>query len=505
MSIREAAIAHRRFGLGAKPGEIQAIQGDPRGFVAAQLARPAAALLDDAGLEPSHVVFAQAQRAQKSAKAATEAQKSSSGATPGNVGAPGIAMPAGSTPAPVAPPPGPPARTPTVPSPSPPLPAAAPPQQEAPPRNAAGVRREAFIDEMSARIDRGIGTAAPFLERLVLFWSNHFCVSATKGPVRGLVGAYEREVVRPHVLGRFGDMLKASAMHPAMLIYLDNQLSIGPASPAGRNRGRGLNENLAREILELHTLGVDGGYAQNDVTNFARVLTGWTVGNVDQPIGEPGKFLFAPLRHEPGTWSVAGRRYANGSQRTGEQVLADLARHPATGRHIARKLARHFLADNPPPALVERLASTFAATEGDLAAVSQALVGSPELWSAAPRKVVPPYDFAISILRGFGVRPKSTEIGRLAAALGQPTWAVPSPKGWPDDDDAWMGPSAVRERLRIAEFVARQVDKQMDPRALAAELLGDTMSEETRAAIQRAESREQGFEMLAMVPEFLRR
>ena len=472
MSTREAAVALRRFGLGARPGDVNRIAADPRGFVMSQLRNPAAALLFDPDLEPSHVVFAEAQRVQIEQRAAQEAQKAAAMAAAVQPAAP-------AAPAPAAP--------------------------AAPAAKASAIRRDAFVDEMSARVDRAILTETPFLERLVLFWSGHFCVSATKGPVRGLAGGYEREAIRPHVLGRFADMLKASAQHPAMLIYLDNQQSVGPNSQAGKNRGIGLNENLAREILELHTLGVDGGYTQDDVTNFARILTGWTVGNLNMPNFEPGKFAYTPPRHEPGAWTVAGKRYEDKGRASGEEVLADIARHPSTARHIAKKLARHFLADDAPQALVDRIAATFTKTGGDLAAVTRTLVEGPEMWASRPRKVVPPFDFTISIARGFGIRPKAAEIARIAAALGQPTWQVLSPKGWPDEDDAWMGPSAVRERLRIAEMLARQMDKLTDPRTLAAELLGEQMREETRQSIARAESREQGFEILAMAPEFLRR
>ena len=476
MPTHDANIALRRFGLGARPGDMARISPDARGFVLAQLTNPAAARLDDANLEPSHIVFAEAQRAQMQLRAAKEAEKSAAG------------NPAGGDPA------------------NPMTKIGAAVQLAAPPAVKPGaIRRDAFVDEMAARVDRAITSDTPFLERLVLFWSGHFCVSAAKGPVRGLAGGYEREAIRPHVLGRFETMLKASAQHPAMLIYLDNQLSVGPNSQAGKNRGRGLNENLARELLELHTLGVDGGYTQDDVTNFARILTGWTVGNVNQPNQVAGKFLFTPARHEPGTWTVAGRSYVDKGKGSGDDVLTELARHPATARHIARKLARHFLADDAPQTLIDRLAATFTKTDGDLAAVSKTLIEAPEMWTNRPRKVVPPYDFSISIVRGFGVRPKSTEIARIAGALGQPIWQVTSPKGWPDEDDAWMGPSAVRERLRIAEMLARQMDKLTDPRTLAVELLGDMMSEETRQAIARAESREQGFELLVMAPEFLRR
>ena len=213
------------------------------------------------------------------------------------------------------------------------------------------IQRDAFQTEAFARFNHATTTDAAFLERLVMFWSNHFCVSANKGAVRGIAGAYEREAIRPHVLGRFSDLLIAAEQHPAMLIYLDNAQSIGPNSRAGRNRGRGLNENLAREILELHTLGVGGGYTQDDVGNLARILTGWSVGTLANAASEPGKFFFAPARHEPGDRTVMGRSYPDRGQATGEDVLRDLAKHPATARHIALKLAQHFVSDSPPAEL----------------------------------------------------------------------------------------------------------------------------------------------------------
>jgi uncharacterized protein (DUF1800 family) len=483
MNTREAAIAARRFGLGPKPGDLRRISSDPRGYVTAALARKDAALLEAPGLDPSHVSLVrmrEARQAQQLARAVEKQQAakdaSGAGSMSENSGEARQTM-------------------------------ASEADGAAKGSNkAAEVRREIMLEEASARLERAVATDQPFLERLVLFWSNHFCISALKGPgVRVTAGAYEREAIRPHVLGRFADMLRAVEQHPAMLIYLDNAQSIGPNSPAGRNRQRGLNENLAREILELHTVGVGSGYNQGDVTNFARILTGWTVGNVNAERSEPGRFFFARPRHEPGDWTVLGKRYADRGVASGEEVLQDLARHPATARHVATKLAVHFLGNDPPPELTARLEKVFRDTDGDLAAVARALATSPELWEASPRKVVPPYDFVVSIVRGLGVQSPPREAMRLAAVLGQPLWQVPSPKGWPDADDSWMGPSAIRERLRIAERAARAVDRMVDPRALADDLLGTATSESTRTAIARAETREQGLELLLMSPEFLRR
>jgi uncharacterized protein (DUF1800 family) len=226
-------------------------------------------------------------------------------------------------------------------------------------------QQQLFRAEALARFQRVVAADTGFVERLVHFWSNHFCVSASKsGAVRAIAGAFEREAIRPHVLGRFGDMLKAVASHPAMLLYLDNAQSFGPASRAGRNRQRGLNENLAREILELHTLSVAGGYGQADVTALARILTGWTFAGPAGRIGEPGQFAFFANGHEPGDHGLLGKVYKAGGIEQGEAALADLARHPATARHVATKFAAHFVADTPPAALVERLEASFKTSDG---------------------------------------------------------------------------------------------------------------------------------------------
>lgn len=484
MKHRDASIAVRRFGLGPRPGDIARIASDPRGYVQTALQRKDGAVLPVDALLPGHMTLASLREMQMAQREARKA-----------------AQPAIATESKTA---------------DPTEPATGQLPNQAPVK-AGAVVRDAFREEAGARLTRAVSTEQPFLERLVMFWSSHFCISATKGPaVRALAGAFEREAIRPHVLGRFADMLKAVAQHPAMLIYLDNAQSIGPGSRAGQNRGRGLNENLAREILELHTLGVNGGYTQADVTSFARVLTGWTVANPEMAgrMGAkgateiaPGRFVFVPVRHEPGPQTVLGKRYEDRGQETGEAVLADLARHPATAKHIAMKLASHFVSQSPPPALVVRLALVFTKTDGDLAAMARTLAEASEAWEAPPRKVVPPYDFMVALIRAFGLEEKQrlAMVLRLSAAIGQPLWAPPSPKGWPDDDGAWMGPSAVRERLRIAERVAREIDRSLDPRAVAADLLGGILSEATRLAIERAEAREQGLELLIMSPEFLRR
>jgi uncharacterized protein (DUF1800 family) len=474
---RDASTAFRRFGLGPKPGDLARVAADPRGFVLAALASPKAALIPNTpDLEPSSAVFAALQEARmEQAVVRAFAPK-----TQPEMAVPSMA-PAGEAMKPAA----------------------------AVPRSGQGVgavRREAFRDEAAARITRAIETPTPFLERLVQFWSNHFCVSITKGPVRALAGSFEREAIRPHVLGRFGDMLRAVEQHPAMLIYLDNAQSIGPNSKAGLNRSKGLNENLAREILELHTLGVKGGYTQADVTNLARIITGWTFGNgANVAPAVLGRFQFVDNRHEPGEFQVLSKTYPQPGQAAGEAVLADLARHPKTARYIATKFARHFVSDTPPPALVDALDKSFRETNGDLAALARTLVNSPLAWDAPAAKIVPPYDFTVSLVRAFGLAMPPMEVHRLAGVLGQPLWQVPSPKGWPDLDDSWMGPSPIRERLRIAEKVARDVPQGLDPRAVLVDLVGAGVSEHTKLAVARAETREQAFELLIMSPDLMRR
>jgi uncharacterized protein (DUF1800 family) len=471
-----AVTALRRFGLGARPGEIATMAGDPRGYVRAALDAPDAVRLDDPDLDPSHLAFANVRLAELQRR---QVRESAQDALRQQTGVPYPAT-GGAKPS------------------------------EMPSRQGFArpglMRGEVYQDEAAVRLDRLVTTTHPFLERLVMFWSNHFCISATKGQVRALAGGYEREAIRPHVLGRFTDMLLAVEQHPAMLIYLDNQLSFGPNSRAGINQKKGLNENLAREILELHTLGVDGGYTQADVTNLARLITGWTVGNLQRG-EEAGKFTYLPQRREPGTFAVLGKTYGDPTAEAGRQALRDLAAHPATALHIATKFARHFVSDPPPPALVEALRASFMRTGGDLAALARTLVDTDAAWTEPARKILPPNDFLVALLRGFPIpqRPRSAEIVRLSNQLGQPLWSVPSPKGWPESNEAWAAPAPIRERLRIAETMSRQVDRAADPRALAEDLLGPALRVETREAIARAETREQGFTLIAMSPEFQRR
>jgi uncharacterized protein (DUF1800 family) len=470
----QAALALHRFGLGPRAGSIASLASDPRGALLAELDRAGAGRINTPELltsgEAARAAFAyqQAQRAARQAERA--AQQASSGA--------GSAEMKDQS--------------------------ATPPPATARPNPGPGVPQQIYLAEAKARIDAALGAEIGFVERLVWFWSNHFCVSADKGNVRQICGAYEREVIRANVLGRFGDMLLAVESHPAMLFYLDNARSIGPASMAGLRQKRGLNENLAREILELHTLGVRTVYTQDDVTSFANVITGWTVVPFRQDFVRGGEFIFNPRMHQPGPQTVIGTSYSEGGVEQGRTVLAALARHPTTAKHVATKLARHFVADEPPSALVERLAKRFLATQGDLKEMAKALVAAPEAWEAPRAKLKRPGEWVIAALRAVGAAP--IEIGPVMQAhnlLGEPLWRPSAPKGFADESAPWL--DGLAQRLDIANQFARRFGAEADPRDVLEATFAPLASSETRDAIMRAESRPQALALLFMAPEFQRR
>lgn len=377
--------------------------------------------------------------------------------------------------------------------------------------------RQSLLDAIGARTASAATSETPFAERLVHFWANHFAVSTEKIVVALLAGNFEFAAIRPHVMGRFADLLTAAVTHPAMMLFLDQAQSIGPDSLVGQRatangRKRGLNENLAREIMELHTLGVRTGYAQADVTEFARALTGWTVAGLGQgpaarlAQGEPGAAVFAPAVHQPGARTIMGKTYpANGGAQA-QAVLADLAAHPATARHVATKLARHFIADDPPPAAVDRLAAAFTASEGDLPTVYRALVASPEAWAAADTKFRSPWDWTLAALRATGTQ----ELGGRAMAntlrqLGQPVWQPGSPAGWGDTSADWAGSGALMSRVEVAQRIAQRVGDRIDARQLAPVVLADALTDDTRSAIARSEQPALGLALMLSSPEFMRR
>lgn len=385
----------------------------------------------------------------------------------------------------------------------------------------AGFRRH-YADAAGARLAAAVATPTPFAERLVHFWSNHFAVSADKQTVVGFAGNYENEAIRPHIMGKFSDLLAAAVHHPAMLLYLDQAQSFGPDSAFAtrvRNRGNrqapGLNENLAREILELHTLGVRAGYTQADVTGFAKALTGLTVAGLGRGAGQrlmpadarPGETLFVERLHQPGSQTILGKRYDQPGARQAEAVLRDLAVHPGTARHVAIKLARHFTGDEPPASLVERLAGDFARTGGDLPSLYRTLVASPEPWAAAPAMFKSPWDWTVSMLRALKT-PALGERQNIAAMftqLGQPVWRPGSPKGYDDTVATWAGSAALMQRVELASRIAGRIGDRADARRLAPLVLADALTPETAEAIARADSPGQGIAMLFASPAFLRR
>ncbi len=341
--------------------------------------------------------------------------------------------------------------------------------------------REHYVEQTAERHRLAIAADRPFVERLVHFWGNHFAVSADKQPLAALAGLYEQEAIRPHVAGNFYDLLLAAVRHPAMILYLDNQASMGPSSTAAtfvrRNRGRelGLNENLAREILELHTLGVDGGYTQADVTEFAKVLTGWSIGGAlgeggramarfGGDAGSPGEFHFRALMHEPGDKTVLGKRYRERGADEGEDVLRTVALHPSTARHLATKLARHFVADDPPAKLVEHLADVYLRNDGELANVYRALIEAEESWREPLAKFKTPHDFVISAYRSLDFVPDDLRpITAFLTQAGQRPYAPGSPAGWPDTAASWNGGDALLKRIEFAAAAGRRIGDRIDP------------------------------------------
>ncbi len=357
-----------------------------------------------------------------------------------------------------------------------------------------------MLNEAKARFDAATNADIGFVERLVWFWSSHFCISADK--IVAMAGAYEREAIRPHVLGRFADLLTAVDSHPAMLFYLDNVESMGPNSVAGIDRDKGLNENLARETLELHTLGVRSGYTQADVTSFAKVLTGWTW----IPPSEPeygGEFIFNTLLHEPGAQTVLGRSYPDTGIEQGRAVLAALARHPATAQHMAQQLASHFVADAPPQTLVDKLTRSFNDTDGNLKEVARTLIKADESWTAQRQKLKTPAVWIASVLRVTGAQPfiPIGQIMNAQATLGEPLWRPPAPNGFSDSEAAWI--DGVPRRLDIANAFAGRI-AVAEPLALLQSSLGPLASAQTRDTVAHAETRRQALALLVMTPEFLR-
>jgi uncharacterized protein (DUF1800 family) len=359
--------------------------------------------------------------------------------------------------------------------------------------------------EIQARVIAGLATRQPLHERLLRFWANHFSISVARTSTP-YVGLLEREIIRPNLFTNFSTMLQAVMEHPGMLYYLDNATSIGPNSFQGIRRSKGLNENLAREILELHTLGVDGGYHQDDVIGLAKILTGWTTLVPWRDEASAGKLFFNDFGHEPGTQTVLGKQYPDTGKTQGDAVLRDLAHHPATARHIATKLARHFIADNPPPAAVDRIATVFQNTGGDLAQVTAAVIREPEAWRNPLEKFRSSEDFLLAAGRSLSVNPDGQWLRVTYGLLGQMPYSAGSPAGWGDKTEDWAGPDAVMKRISWNQSLAnRYADGIGDIAAWATTIFGDLLSADTLETLRHAASRPQALTLALSSPEMLRR
>lgn len=344
------------------------------------------------------------------------------------------------------------------------------------------------MDLNEAKLDRAILSERQLAEVLTDFWFNHFNVYLDKGADRLLVTSYERDAVRPHILGKFKDLLLATARHPAMLFYLDNWQSVDPRSAAARagRRYKGLNENYARELMELHTLGVDGGYTQADVTEVARCFTGWTLRNPRQG----GGFWFAERAHDRGVKTVLGVRIPAGrGEEDGLQVIDLLAKHPSTARFLSRKLAQRFVADEPPASLVEKMANRFQSSDGDLREVLKTMLDSPEFWSEKYYrvKIKSPLELVASAARAMDAQVDSgLALGRQVARLGQPLYRKQEPTGYPNTSSDWMNSAALVARMNFASALAENRIPGVQVRMDRIPTL-PVISPPTQAAIEKAE------------------
>lgn len=492
MSKPDAAFAAQRFGLGPKPGDLARIGSDPRGWLLSQITPDAPRPEALGSLPPvtdrvaALAAFRQAQRENKQNNAADSANNVDNKPAKGDK-----------------------------------------------PANGAGAElRQMYINDIAVRCVASIASDTPLVERLVQFWSNHFTVSAQRPVVAPLALAFETEAIRPHIFGRFEDMLLASTRHPAMLLYLDNALSVGPMSRVGAQRDKGLNENFARELMELHTLGVDGGYTQNDVREVAKVLTGWTVAGLgparQRPAGlgqaafnkratnkwtgtddsdTASGFRFLPVAHEPGDKTVLGKTYREAGVQEGEELLRDLARSPATAHHIATKFARHFIADEPPAAVIAALAKVYLDSAGDLGQLTRYLIGSDAAWQDTAPKIRTPNDWVVATFRALQLQ--GDDIGKRCLIalrqLGQVPFQAPSPAGWSDQNADWLSPEALMTHIDLARLLARRAAQATDPRPLVSAVLGPSISAETAFQINNAPSRADALALLLVSPEFMRR
>jgi len=371
--------------------------------------------------------------------------------------------------------------------------------------------RDTVRADRVAALARASFTEDGFRERLTLFWADHFTVVAKRSFLNGMVSSYVSDFIRPHVTGRFADLLKAAVTSPMMIYYFDQASSFGPNSELGKRKNRGLNENLAREVIELHTLGVNGTYTQEDVRQLAELFTGMTASL-------KRGFMYRWKQAEPGAETVLGQDYGGMKPRVSDihEVLEDLAVHPDTARHIARKLAVHFVSDDPGDGLVSDIEQAFLDSGGDLTACYTAMLEHFDAWDSFGAKVRQPYEFVVATIRALGMVPqdllamKQKDVRNIIlgpmAAMGQ-NWEEPKgPDGWSEAAHAWINPQGMAGRIQWAMVAPRMLTPRLvDPRVFVETALGDTASDATRFAAAAAESRWEGVGLVLASPEFNRR
>lgn len=453
MSV-EATIAINRFGLGAKPSELIVANKDPKQWLINQLQRKPAIHFNSDVVHSNEIMqtLAELREQKKSNKNNLKSDKPSD--TPQT-------------------------KTPKV-----------------------SYHRQTYLQLSIDTLEHAINSEHSLNWRLLDFFSNHFSVSSAGPVMTPLAPTLEREAIAPNLLGRFDDLLISVIQHPAMLIYLNNEKSFGPNSKVAKKNGRGLNENLAREILELHTLGVDSGYSQKDVIELAKGITGWSVAN---PLKDKEQgFKYRRSGHEPGVRTLLNKTYSQKESEQGKSMLRDLAVHPATAKHISYKLAHHFISDNPPASLVNKMTACWLATNGNLKEVMTTMINADEAWHAEKLKFKTPREFVISSLRALDLKTNNRQLYSSLVTLGQQPFKAGSPAGYSDREDDWNGANALISRVNWASTIAARA-KKVQIEAIIKNSFSESISQLSYQTISRAESRKQALTLFLMSPEFLRR
>ena len=494
MNKYNAEIAANRFGMGARVGELQAAQGDPVNWLLKQI-KPIAFDPAIGSLAKASAMLEQYNKVRKNEKLGTPKNENNNKVM-------GDEVPAMSEISTMSE-----AMLPTKPM------AKDKPVDGSDNPEIKAYRKSSGDMIMAMQLEvlrNAITTPDSLSPRLLDFFSNHFSVSGQGIAMRVYAPLLEREAIAPHLSGQFVDMLLAVEQHPAMLTYLNNEKSIGPDSPQGKKSNKGLNENLGREILELHTLGVDGGYTQADVRELAMAITGWSLIDPKKVTGQKDDgfgFMFRARTHQPGTRKVLNKNYSNEGVAQGEAILKDLAIHPATAQHISFKLARHFVADKPSEKLVAAMKKTWLATKGNISAVMKTMIEHADAWLPEQQKYKTPREFIVSVFRILdSLEPIKLEKLKLVQglrALGQEPFNAGSPAGYGDTASSWDGAEALMARIEWANQLAAHI--KTPPVDLITAALGAQLSENSLKLIKRAESRQQGLVLALMSPEFQRR